>query len=70
MATRGAGHDSDLWLLRALVKALGVAHVVYLLAQIVEDDREAARLRQDMAGADRCVHDAKVLGEAAIRLLG
>ena len=69
MAMRGAEHESDLWLLRALVKALGVAHVVYLLTQIVEDDREAARLRRDKVGADRCAHDAKVLGEAAIRLL-
>lgn len=62
-------HDDALPLLRELVTTIGVSHVVYLLAQIVDERRDVARAEGRDARASRSAHDARLLGETAIRLL-
>jgi hypothetical protein len=55
--------------LEQIVDELGLAHVVYILADIAE--RQSNRLsRSDTAQATRVAHDARVLGRTAIVLLG
>jgi len=56
--------------LRELVSTLGLSHVVYLLAQITDEQRDVARACDDAAGDARAAHDTKVLGDTARRLLG
>jgi len=56
-------------LLRDLVRAIGFSHVVYLLAYIADEREQLARSAGDDRRAERYGHDARVLGEAAIRLL-
>jgi hypothetical protein len=55
--------------LERIVDELGLAHVVYLLADIA-DQRSDLLSTQDIARATRFAHDAKVLGRTAISLLG
>lgn len=69
MATRSPEHD-DIVGLRESVKALGFAHVLYLLAQLADEQGDVAKARDDTGGATRAAHDAKVLGDAAMRLRG
>lgn len=69
-ARRPREQDDAVRLLRELVSTLGVSHVVYLLAQITDEQRDVAKARADAAGDARAAHDTKVLGEAARRLLG
>jgi hypothetical protein len=56
-------------LLRDLVRAIGLSHVVYLLAHIADEREQVARSVGDEGRARRYAHDGRVLGEAAIRLL-
>lgn len=70
MAARSPEQDAAVGLLRELVRALGFSHVVYLLAQLADEQGDVARARDDAAGATRAAHDAKVLGDTAMRLLG
>ena len=60
MTTSAPGQGDAVGVLRELVRTLGFSHVVYLLAQV----------RDDAARASGAAHDAKVLGETAMRLLG
>ena len=55
--------------LEEVVDELGLAHVVYLLAAIAEQQSNVL-LKEDGVRAARLAHDAKVLGRAAIVLLG
>jgi hypothetical protein len=57
-------------MLRELVSTLGFSHVVYLLAQLADEEGDLAKVREDAARASGAAHDAKVLGETAMRLLG
>lgn len=69
MAT-GAPEETDaLRTLRKLAAALGFAHVVYLLAEVADEERDAATETDDTRRASRARHDARVLGEAAKQLL-
>ena len=52
-----------------LVKGLGLSHVVYLLADIAEEQRDVSLSAQDVPEAAKWAHDGKVLGRAAITLL-
>ena len=52
------------------VRTLGFSHVVYLLAQLADEEGDLAKVRQDAARANGAAHDAKALGETAMRLLG
>ena len=70
MATRPPEHDDAVRLLRELVKALGFSHVLYLLSQLADEQGDVAKAHDDTGGATRAAHDAKVLGDAAMRLLG
>lgn len=70
MAARSREQDDAVRLLRELVSTLGVSYVVYLLAQITDEQRDVAKARDDAAGDARAAHDTKVLGDAARRLLG
>lgn len=70
MAARPRVQDDAVRLLRELVSTLGLSHVVYLLAQISDEQRDAAKAGDDAAGDARAAHDTKVLGDAARRLLG
>ena len=55
--------------LRDLVRAIGFAHVAYLLAQIADEQTEIARLKGDVRRARRCAHDARLLSNVATGLL-
>lgn len=55
---------------RELVSTMGLSDVVYLLAQITDEQRDVAKTRDDAAGDGRAAHDTKVLGDTARRLLG
>ncbi len=52
-----------------LVNGLGLSHVVYLLADIAEEQRVRSLAADDGATATKWEHDGKVLGRAAITLL-
>jgi len=69
MARSITEHDDALGLLRDLVETIGVSHVVYLLAQLVDERRDLARVECDAERANRAGHDARLLGDTAIRLL-
>jgi hypothetical protein len=70
MATNTLEHGDAIRILRDLVKTLGFSHVVYLLAQLADEACGAATDHHGSARASSAAHDAKVLGEAAMRLLG
>ncbi len=70
MAVRSPEQDDAVRLLRELVSTLSVSHVVYLLAQIADEQRDLAKARDDAGGETRAAHNAKALGETAMRLLG
>ena len=55
--------------LNDLVTELGLSHVVYLLVQVAEQQRDVSLSAQDAAAATKWAHDGKVLGQAAITLL-
>lgn len=55
--------------LGALVAQLGLSHVVYLLAEVAEEQREVFLSLQDAEKATKWAHDGKVLGHAAQCLL-
>ncbi len=55
--------------LGALVKGFGLSHVVYLLADIADEQRNVSLSAQDAPTATKWAHDGKVLGQAAITLL-
>ena len=69
MAVRSPEHDASVRVLRKLVGTLGFSHVVYLLAQVADEQGDVAKAHDDATGATRAAHDAKVLGDAAIQLL-
>lgn len=60
--------DEALNRLRDLVARLGTAHVVYLLVDIVDERRDRARVVGDAVGVSCAAHDARLLGETAMRL--
>jgi hypothetical protein len=51
-----------------LVKGLGLSHIVYLLAEIAEEQRDVSLAAHDVARAAKWAHDGKVLGRAAMTL--
>jgi hypothetical protein len=51
-----------------LVEGFGLCHIVYLLADIADEQRDVALAVQDVARATKWAHDGKVLGRAAMRL--
>jgi hypothetical protein len=55
--------------LEEIVDELGLAYVVYLLADIAEQQSDVL-LKKDDIKAARLAHDAKVLARTAIVLLG
>ena len=55
--------------LEKIVDELGLAHAVYLLADIAEQQSDLWS-KKDSVRAARLAHDAKVLGRTAIVLLG
>jgi len=69
MAVRSPEHDAGICVLRELVGTLGLSHVVYLLAQVADEQGDVAKGHDDATAATRAAHDAKVLGDAAMRLL-
>ena len=52
-----------------LVKGFGLSHVVYLLANIAEEQRDVSLSAHDLAHATKWAHDTKVLGRVAMSLL-
>jgi hypothetical protein len=62
-------HDEACRLLRELLETVGLSHIVYLLTQIVEERRDLARADGDAERVRRFAHDARLLGDTAIRLL-
>ena len=52
-----------------LVAGLGLSHVVYLLAELAEEQRDVSLSAKDIAKATKWAHDGKVLGQAAMSLL-
>lgn len=70
MAARSRVQDDAVRQWRELVSTLGLSHVVYLLAQITDEQRDVAKARDDTAGDARAAHDTKVLGDTARRVLG
>ena len=52
-----------------LVTGLGLSHVVYLLAEVAEEQRDVSLSIQDIATATKWAHDGKVLGQVAMSLL-
>lgn len=52
-----------------LVKGFGLSHVVYLLANIAEEQRDASLSAHDATQATKWAHDTKVLGQVAMSLL-
>ena len=69
MATSTPEHTHALHTLRPLVEALGFSHVLYLLAELADEQHDAARRADDATRVERSTHDARILGEAAKRLL-
>ena len=69
MATSTPEDTDALRALRQLVAALGFAHVLYLLAEVADEQREAAADADDTERAKRARHDARILGEAAKQVL-
>jgi len=66
----GAPEDTDaLRALRDLASALGFAHVLYLLAEVADEQCDAAVQKNDAEHLNRARHDARILGEAAKQLL-
>lgn len=55
--------------LERIVDELGLAHVVYLLADVADHQSDLLS-KKDTAQATRLAHDATVLGRTAIVLLG
>jgi len=55
--------------LTELVQVFGLSHVVYILAEIAEEQRDASLSVHDVSAATKWAHDGKVLGRAAITLL-
>jgi hypothetical protein len=51
-----------------LVEGLGLSHIVYLLADIADEQRDVALAVRDVARATKWAHDGKVLGRAAMTL--
>lgn len=51
-----------------LVEGLGLSYVVYLLADIAEEQRDVSLSAHDAATATKWAHDGKVLGRAAMSL--
>lgn len=70
MAARSRVQDDAVRQWRELVSTLGLSHVVYLLAQITDEQRDVARACDDAAGDACAAHDTKVLGDTARRVLG
>lgn len=70
MAARSRVQDDAVRQWRELVSTLGLSHVVYLLAQNTDEQRDVARACDDAAGDARAAHDTKVLGDTARRVLG
>jgi hypothetical protein len=54
--------------LSELVKELGLSQVVYLLAEIAEQQRDVSLSVHDASTATKWAHDGKVLGRAAMSL--
>jgi len=52
-----------------LVTGLGLSHVVYLLAEVAEQQRERSLSAHDTETASKWAHGGKVLGQAAMSLL-
>jgi hypothetical protein len=52
-----------------LVIGLGLSHVVYLLADIAEEQRDVSLSANDLATATKWAHDGKILGQVAMALL-
>ncbi len=52
-----------------LVTGLGLAHVVYLLAEVAEEQRDVSLSARDIASATKWAHNGKVLGQTATSLL-
>ena len=69
MAMSTPGQGDAVGVLRDLVRTLGFSHVVYLLAQLADEECDLARVHEDAARVNSAAHDAKVLGETAMRLL-
>lgn len=69
MATGTPEHTEALRTLRQLVEELGFAHVLYLLAELADEQRDAAARLDDATATKRAAHDARILGEAAKQLL-
>jgi len=70
MGARSPEQEDAVRRLGDLVSTLGFSHVVYLLAQLADERGDAARARDNAAEAARAARNAKVLGDAAMRLLG
>lgn len=51
-----------------LVTALGLSHVVYLLAEVAEEQRDVSLSVMDVATATKWAHDGKALGQVAMSL--
>jgi len=51
------------------VTGLGLSRVVYLLAELAEEQRDVSLSVHDIANATKWAHDGKVLGHAAMSLL-
>ena len=69
MARSTSEHTHALRTLRPLVEGLGFAHLVYLLAELADEQHAAAVSLDHAREAKRALHDARVLGEAAKQLL-
>lgn len=52
-----------------LVTGLGLAHVLYLLAEIAEEQRDVSLSLHDTAAAAKWAHDGRMLGQTAMSLL-
>ena len=70
MASSCPGEVEAMRQLGELVTELGLSHVVYLLAALAEEQRDVSLSAQDVAMATKWAHDGKVLGQAALSLLG
>lgn len=69
MAMSTPEHTQALRALRPLVEELGLAYVLYLLAELADEQRDEARRVDDTREMKRAEHDARILGEAAKQLL-
>jgi hypothetical protein len=70
VAPRTPEHGDAIPVLRGLVTTLGFSHVVYLLAQLADEEGDLAKAHEDAVGVHRAALNARVLGETAMRLLG